>query len=809
MASPTSLEAPAEEMQKQITGPATPLEQVQCNVLGCDEWLPRQDLPAHLADHFSGMAKELARLRRAVEEKDERLDDLERERACLEEEVRLVKQEGATQIRQLADQSQQEIEKCQDTLAQTQGDLQQAQHSLELTRQELTQTRNSVNVIEQTLENSRQVLDQTGSDVESTQHDLEETQQETRRCQQDLIQTQEDLEQTRGDLQQNRHNLEQTQGDLRQTRHNLEQTQGELRQTQHNLEQTQEDLQQTRHNLEQTQGDMRQTEQVLNRTRNKMQQMNRFQWSVIVLIGAFMMAALLVSQNSNNYVSPVLPVRITMASFQAHKEANDSWFSEPFYTHPHGYKVCLVVQAAGTVESSTGYVSVGIRLMRGEFDDNLDWPFHGIFTIQLLDNKGSYHTRVLDYPDRQGGRVTTEEMDDDGGNITQFVFHNGLKSYLQDNSLQFRVSRFEQNHTAVILQEVATVKTKQQEMFELIRGVVPVNKTMDEFLGWKESGKKWYSEPFYTHPHGYKVRLVVQAAGTGENSTGYVSVGIRLMRGEFDDNLDWPFHGNFTIQLLDKKGSSHTHVLDYPDRQGGRVTTEEMADGGGNITQFVSHNDLKSYLQDNSLQFRVSRFEQNHTAVILQEVATVKKNQREMFELIRGVVPVNKTMDEFLGWKESGKKWYSEPFYTHPHGYKVCLVVQAAGTGESSTGYVSVGIRLMRGEFDDNLDWPFHGNFDIQLLDSKGSSHTRVLDYPDRLGGRVTTGEMADDGGIITQFVSHNDLKSYLQDNSLQFRVSRFEQNHTAVILQEVAKIKRIQHTMSKKTRAYVVCTYT
>ncbi len=76
-----------------------------------------------------------------MEEKDERLDDLEREKACLEEEVRLVKQEGTThfnQIRQLeqtqrrmADQSQQEIGKCQDTLAQTQGDLQQAQHSLE------------------------------------------------------------------------------------------------------------------------------------------------------------------------------------------------------------------------------------------------------------------------------------------------------------------------------------------------------------------------------------------------------------------------------------------------------------------------------------------------------------------------------------------------------------------------------------------------------------------------------------------------------------------------------------------------------
>ena len=39
------------------------------------------------------------------------------------------------------------------------------------------------------------------------------------------------------------------------------------------------------------------------------------------------------------------PVNFVMTDFEDHYESEDQWFSEPFYTHEEGYKMCLSVFA--------------------------------------------------------------------------------------------------------------------------------------------------------------------------------------------------------------------------------------------------------------------------------------------------------------------------------------------------------------------------------------------------------------------------------------------------------------------------------
>ena len=54
---------------------------------------------------------------------------------------------------------------------------------------------------------------------------------------------------------------------------------------------------------------------------------------------------------------------------------NEVWYSPPFYTHHEGYKMCVRIYTNSYSKRKGEYTSVCIHLMKGEFDDELKWPF--------------------------------------------------------------------------------------------------------------------------------------------------------------------------------------------------------------------------------------------------------------------------------------------------------------------------------------------------------------------------------------------------------------------------------------------------
>ena len=88
-------------------------------------------------------------------------------------------------------------------------------------------------------------------------------------------------------------------------------------------------------------------------------------------------------------ISPRPPLDIVMNDFITHQLDRDYWFSPPFYTHEGGYKMCLKVYANGCGDGEDTHVSVYVYLMKGEFDDDLKWPFplDGLVTIELISKK--------------------------------------------------------------------------------------------------------------------------------------------------------------------------------------------------------------------------------------------------------------------------------------------------------------------------------------------------------------------------------------------------------------------------------------
>ena len=323
----------------------------------------------------------------------------------------------------------------------------------------------------------------------------------------------------------------------------------------------------------------------------------------------------------------VLPVEFTMTEFEKHKRDSDVWFGEPFYSHPHGYKLCLNVHANGLSDAKCTHVSVGIHLMRGQFDDSLQFPFNGKVTLQLLNSLSNrvYHTRMVSFDeveDERTSRVTTGERAPLGCGDLEFLPHSELghdppknRQFLKDDCLHFRVTRVTTAQKTQLERHCQTIESRVC--------VPPFNFTTRDFEQRKAENDTWYSPSFYTHPRGYRMCLKVCANGRNTGRGTHVSVFVCLMRGEFDNYLKWPFRGDVTIQLLnqieDKGHYERTayYTNDTPDCYAARVTVRERAASWGKF-KFISHLALNyvcdkncHYLKYDCLRFRITKVKLN------------------------------------------------------------------------------------------------------------------------------------------------------------------------------------------------------
>ena len=135
----------------------------------------------------------------------------------------------------------------------------------------------------------------------------------------------------------------------------------------------------------------------------------------------------------------------------------------------------------------------------------------------------------------------------------------------------------------------------------------------------KRVGDVWNSVPFYSGIDGYKLQLCITANGFATGKDTHLSVGARLMRGEYDESLMWPLNGEITIQVLnwrEDKGHEETIIQHYnaPIAIRTRVIDGETAPGSQTTGQFISNMELPynadnntEYLHNDTLCFRVSK----------------------------------------------------------------------------------------------------------------------------------------------------------------------------------------------------------
>lgn len=118
------------------------------------------------------------------------------------------------------------------------------------------------------------------------------------------------------------------------------------------------------------------------------------------------------------------------------------------------------------------------------------------------------------------------------------------------------------------------------------------------------------SEPFIIFL--YKLRLTIYLNGDGKGKGTHLGMFLNIMRGEYDDILEWPFRKRITFSILDM-GGKQQHFKDTlkpeaylraSDKQFHKPVSE--CNRGWGFADFISHKKLLegNFVKDNILTIR-------------------------------------------------------------------------------------------------------------------------------------------------------------------------------------------------------------
>ncbi|XP_023646739.1 TNF receptor-associated factor 4-like isoform X2 [Paramormyrops kingsleyae] len=180
------------------------------------------------------------------------------------------------------------------------------------------------------------------------------------------------------------------------------------------------------------------------------------------------------------------------------------------------------------------------------------------------------------------------------------------------------------------------VNRQRQEILELRREVEEMSAGRCGAFLWKvadytrqfqearrHSNSECLSPTFCSHRYGYRLQASAFLDGNGSGEGSFLSLYIRVLPGEYDNLLEWPFPGRVTFSLLDQSDPSFSkpqHIIETfnPDPswknfqrpRAGRPTcdpTDESALGFG-YPKFISHEEIRkrNYIRDDAIFLKVS-----------------------------------------------------------------------------------------------------------------------------------------------------------------------------------------------------------
>uniref|UniRef100_T1DF65 TRAF-2 n=1 Tax=Dendrocoelum lacteum TaxID=27895 RepID=T1DF65_9PLAT len=119
----------------------------------------------------------------------------------------------------------------------------------------------------------------------------------------------------------------------------------------------------------------------------------------------------------------------------------------------------------------------------------------------------------------------------------------------------------------------------------------------------------------------------------------------------------------------------------------------------------------------------------------------------------------------------------SESFYSSNPGYRMCLKIYPNGDGSAFGNYLSVYFVLMKGKYDDQIQWPFNSIISIRLVNIARRGEDRVLNMRPNINDQCY-GRPKEEHNLAAgqpKFVSHLQLVNeddFIKDGAIILRVN-------------------------------------
>ena len=200
----------------------------------------------------------------------------------------------------------------------------------------------------------------------------------------------------------------------------------------------------------------------------------------------------------------------------------------------------------------------------------------------------------------------------------------GCGEEMKRRQLDLHEREYMHTHFRLAIKEM---KQKQIESSDKIQFLQKQNALLTEALSstlvsgqleWKIKGVKQkiekkedtYSDPFYVGLYKCQGNIYWD-----RNNTGKVGCYIRIMKGEFDDKLKWPFIYRHKFVLLNQSRNEDNHIWSYEITKGNlqnyphcfQKPTEIRSDGYGTAS-FISNTDIltEKYYKDDSISLHIT-----------------------------------------------------------------------------------------------------------------------------------------------------------------------------------------------------------
>ena len=125
----------------------------------------------------------------------------------------------------------------------------------------------------------------------------------------------------------------------------------------------------------------------------------------------------------------------------------------------------------------------------------------------------------------------------------------------------------------------------------------------------KDETRSVFSPAHYISPNSYRMYMRVHANGDGEGEGTHVSAVVYIAKGDYDNQLKWPFVGTIKISLLNQLEDENHHICTMNMAPADNL----QAAGGWGYDKFIAHSELDydpvnntQYLKDDTLHFKVS-----------------------------------------------------------------------------------------------------------------------------------------------------------------------------------------------------------